>query len=158
MNKILLFTDGSVSSQSKIGYGAYLVGEEQELGEDLASPPIVIRRFEDTSSTKLELQTLIWALGEVGKKDQPILIFTDSQNTISLLERRPYLEQERYYSRSRKLLKNHQLYRDFFSIIDALDCTFEKVQGHRTSSQKNRIDQLFSRVDRASRKALRGNV
>lgn len=158
MNKILLFTDGSVSSQSKIGYGAYLVGEEQELWEDLASPPIVIRRFEDTSSTRLELQTLIWALGEVGEKDQPILIFTDSQNTISLLERRPNLEQERYYSRNRKLLKNHQLYRDFFCIIDSLDCTFEKVQGHRAASQKDKIDQLFSRVDRASRKALRENV
>jgi ribonuclease HI len=157
METILLFTDGSVSSRTKIGYGAYLVIEERALEEDLSELPISIRRFEKTSSTKLELETLIWALGEVGSANRTIRVHTDAQNTISLLERRSYLEQHKFYSRSHKLLKNHQLYRDFFRIIDSLDCTFEKVQGHRPTRLKSRIDQLFSRVDRASRNALRND-
>ena len=42
-----------------------------------------------------------------------------------------------------------------FNLIDHLECNFIKVKGHKRSHQKTEIDQYFSLVDKASRKALR---
>ena len=65
MKKIKLFTDSSVNPQEKIGFGAYLLlDDENESFEDFKDN-IKIKRFEDTSSTKIELQTLLWALEEL---------------------------------------------------------------------------------------------
>jgi len=60
-------------------------------------------RFEQTSSTKLELQTLLWALGETitlaNGDDMTLTVYTDSQNIIGLPRRRARLEQNNSYSR-----------------------------------------------------------
>ena len=61
----MLFTDGSVNTQSKIGYGAYLAVSESGLSLDSLRECVKVMRFEHTSSTKLELQTLLWALGDI---------------------------------------------------------------------------------------------
>ena len=52
-------------------------------------------------------------------------------------------------------MNNHDLYREFFKVTDLLDCEFIKVTGHQPTSQKDKIHQLFTLVDKASRKALR---
>ncbi len=65
MDELMLFTDGSVNAQSNIGYGAYLAVSESGLPLDLLRARVKVRRFEHTSSTKLELQTLLWALGDI---------------------------------------------------------------------------------------------
>jgi len=39
-----------------------------------------------------------------------------------------------------------------------LDCEFIKVQGHKKSSIKNNIDDIFTLVDQATRNALRKNI
>jgi hypothetical protein len=62
MDELMLLTDGSVNIQSKIGYGAYLAVSERGLSLDSLRTRVKVRRFEHTSSTKLELQTLLWAL------------------------------------------------------------------------------------------------
>ena len=53
------------------------------------------------------------------------------------------------------LIKNHELYKDFFKRLDILDCEFIKVKGHKKTSVKTEIDEIFTLVDRATRKALR---
>ncbi len=67
MKELLLFTDGSVDSVSKVGYGAYLLVAKATVLDtfDELNSRINVQRFEQTSSTRLELQTLLWALGEV---------------------------------------------------------------------------------------------
>ena len=62
MDELMIFTDGSVNTQSNIGYGAYLAVSERGLSLDSLRARVKVRRFENTSSTKLELQTLLWAL------------------------------------------------------------------------------------------------
>ena len=53
----MLFADGSVNTQSDIGYGAYLAVSERGLSLNSLRTHVKVRRFEHTSSTKLELQT-----------------------------------------------------------------------------------------------------
>ena len=155
MNTLKLFTDGSVNTKSKIGYGAYLFISEDGLSLDSLKRHIKVKRFEETTSTKLELQTLLWALSSIEVNECKIVVYTDSQNIISLLERRERLEQNNYSSKKNKLIKNYKLYQDFYKITDQLNCKFIKVSGHKKSIQKDNIDQLFTLVDRASRNALR---
>ncbi|MBN4051960.1 ribonuclease H [Cytophagaceae bacterium AH-315-L13] len=154
MSNLMLFTDGSVNTKSKTGYGAYLAVAEDELGHD--SLNVKVKRFEQTSSTKLELQTLLWALSDIPVFEGKIIVYTDSQNIVGLLGRRERLERNNYRSSKDKLLNNYELYREYYRITDQFNCEFIKVHGHVVSSQKDRIDSLFTIVDKASRKALRG--
>lgn len=155
MNEVKLFTDGSVNTKSKFGYGAYLFISEDGLSLDSLKEQVKVKRFEGTTSTKLELQTLLWALSEIHLSVNKVIVYTDSQNIISLLERRERLEQNNYSSKKNTLIKNYKLYQEFYKITDQLNCKFVKVRGHKKSIQKDNIDQHFTLVDRASRNALR---
>jgi len=158
MSELLLLTDGSVSTQSKIGYGAYLALIEPGLSLSELKTQVKVKRFEQTSSTKLELQTLLWALSEIQTSERKVIIYTDSQNIIGLPGRRSRLERNNYLSNKNIFLNNYELYQEFYRRTDQLDCQFIKVRGHQLSNQKDAIDQLFTLVDKASRKALREAV
>ena len=159
MKKIKLFTDSSVNPQEKIGFGSFLLlnNDETKAFEDLKKD-IKLKRFENTSSTKLELQTLLWALDEIEDKNIIIEIYTDCQNIIGLENRRDKLEKNHFYSTSGKLMNNHELYKNFYEKLDKLNLTFIKVKGHKKNSLKDDIDNIFNLVDRASRNALRENM
>lgn len=157
MKKIKLFTDSSVNPQEKIGFGAYLlILDENKSIEDMKKN-VKTKRFEDTSSTKLELQTLLWALDEI-EEDSFLEVYTDCQNIIGLEDRRKRLESNDYKSSKGKLMNNHELYKLFFEKIDELNLTFIKVKGHKKNSLKDEIDEIFNLVDKASRNALRENL
>ena len=68
MDELMLLTDGSVNTQSNIGYGAYLAVSERELSLDSLRTRVKVKRFEHTSSTKMELQTLLWALSDIQER------------------------------------------------------------------------------------------
>jgi ribonuclease HI len=144
----MLFTDGSVHPPSRIGYGAYLAMTDTNI-----DPEVQVKRFENTSSSQLEIETLIWALHALQPK--AVTVYTDSQNIIGLPERRCRLEGQNYLTQKNKPIKHADLYREFFHLIDQIDCTFVKVKGHRVSEDKTDIDLLFTRVDRAARQSLR---
>jgi ribonuclease HI len=155
MATLKLFTDGSVNAQTKIGYGAYLAVSESELSSNLLKEQVKVKRFEQTSSTKLELQTLLWALSDIFVTGHKVTVYTDSQNIMGLPRRRSRFEKNDYRSANNNLLKNHEFYRQFFQVVDQLECDFVKVRGHKVSHQKDEVDKLFTLVDRASRNALR---
>jgi ribonuclease HI len=123
-----------------------------------------MKRFEQTSSTRLELQTLLWALNEAYEtmaltdaRNIALIVYTDSQNIIGLPGRRACLEQNNFFSGKNKQLTNYELYQEFYRLHARLNCRFVKVAGHQASHQKDEIGKLFSLVDRASRRALREN-
>lgn len=158
MDELMLFTDGSVNTQSNIGYGAYLAVSERNLSPDTLRDRVKVKRFEQTSPAKLELQTLLWALSDIRVSARKVIVYTDSQSIVGLLGRRRRLEQNDYRSkRNNKRLNNYELYQAFYERIDHLDCEFVKVRGHRVSSQQSEIEKLFTLVDRASRQALRSD-
>ena len=157
MNELTLLADGSVNTQSNIGYGAYLAVAECELSLDSLRACVKVRRFEHTSSTKLELQTLLWALRDIQAFRGKVIVYTDSQNIMGLKGRRERFEQNNYRSKKNKRLHNYELYQEFYRMTDQLNLKFVKVRGHQVSNQKDDIDRLFTLVDRASRNALRND-
>jgi len=131
MKNIKLFTDSSVNPQEKIGFGSFLIIEDKNLSFENLKKTIKTKKFENTSSTKLELQTLLWALDEIKNKNSLIEIYTDCQNIINLKDRREKLEKNEYKSSQGKLINNHELYKLFFEKSDKLDLVFIKVKGHK---------------------------
>lgn len=154
-NELLLFTDGSVNTKSGIGCGAFLLAIENEFIAHELMPKVVLKRFENTSSTKLEIQTVLWALSEIGKIDRKLILYTDSQNIIGLPGRRERLKKNDFYSKQNRRITNWELYKDFYRLTDELNIEVRKVTGHKRTSTKDHIDRLFTIVDRASRKAVR---
>ncbi|HKL34299.1 MAG TPA: RNase H family protein [Tangfeifania sp.] len=157
MNELLLFTDGSVNTKTKAGVGAYLAVDDPEISTETLKNQVKTRQFENTSSTRLELETLLWALDEISSSATKISVYTDSQNITGLLRRRERLEKNDFRSKNDRLMNNHDLYREFYRKVDQLNCEFVKVAGHQPTRQKDKIHRLFTLVDRASRKALRKN-
>jgi len=86
--KQFLFTDGSVNPKQNIGFGAYLHVKGDTIYEESLKKSVKIKRFEDTSSTKLEIETLLWALDEIDLEDEELIIYTDCQNILGLPARR----------------------------------------------------------------------
>ena len=148
--KLMLFTDGSVNTKLRVGYGAYLTLSE---GQDQQTGHIRLKQFVDTSSTKLELQTLLWALSEISAPE--VISYTDSQNIVGLNSRRKRIEENNYYAKNGTLLNNHELYKQFYQLTDNVNITFTQIKGHTPSKRKDHLDRIFSLVDRASRNALR---
>ena len=156
-----LFTDGSVNTQSKVGYGACLWLLEFTDSTDSLKDNVKTKRFAATSSTRLELQMLIWTLNErlavIKENEIDLTVYTDSQNIIDLPKRRERLERDNYFSSKKKQLKNHQLYRAFYSLMDRMRFNLVKVKGHEPSAQRDLMAQHFSLVDQAARRALRAD-
>jgi ribonuclease HI len=156
MDSIHLFIDGSYNPATKTGYGAYVaVSDTEASSPESLKEQVKARRFENTSSVRLELETLLWAFKEAGQREGKIIVYTDSQNIMNLPERRKRLEENNYQSGKNRPLKNADLYIEFFRMIERFNPVFVKVQGHMTSNKKDNIDRLFTLVDRESRRALR---
>ena len=157
MKKIKLFVDSSVNSQAKVGFGAFLEVFD-DLSIDNLKKNIKIKRFDDTSSTKLELQSLLWALDEIEiLADTKIEVYTDCQNIVGLQNRKEKLQSNDYKSSTGKTINNYELYKLFFKKIEKLNIDFIKIKGHKRNSLKDELDTIFNLVDKASRSALRKN-
>ncbi len=166
-HEVALFTDVSLDPLRKQGIGGYLILPASFLSLPLkditkadVSGRLVLRKFENTSSTQLEVQTVLWALGECHREQkasgiEKILVYTDSQCVAGLLKRRPGLEAGGFVSkRTNTLLKHAALYRRFYELYDELGFEVIKVAGHTRSSSRDTVHRIFSYLDQGVRKAL----
>ena len=157
MTNQMLFIDGSVNPQTKVGYGSYLM--LNELAKDEADKSnIVTRQFVNTTSTRLELQVLRYALERERTSRNELIVYTDSQNIIGLPKRRSTLESRAFKSQSGRALSNQDLYLDFYRLMDEFSFRLVKVQGHTKADKRNSVEQIFAMVDQACRNALRKNA
>jgi ribonuclease HI len=159
-----LFTDVSVSPVLKLGVGAYVIIPASFLEASsgvIAGPQIAgrikVRRFEETSSTRLELQTVLWALTENRQgPHESLTIYSDSQCVSGLLKRRPRLLTGGFLSKkTNRQLGNASLYRRFFELHDELGFHVVKVDGHPGTRVCDTAQRIFSFVDKEARKALK---
>jgi len=164
----LLFTDVSVNPKQRLGVGACLLlplqfpdspGHEIDWAE--LSRQLHCRRFTDTSSTMLELQTVLWGL-EIYRAQVPsslrggLQLYTDSQCVAGLSLRRERLEATAYRAgRSGRLLANAHLYGEFYAASDELGFQIAKVAGHSRLSSQDSLERIFSLVDRGARRELK---
>ena len=168
MNRYALFTDVSLNPRLKLGFGAYLVIPSSFL----EIPPeriiraefveqIRLRRFDVTSSTTLEVQTLLWALEDFQKESSgsrfgTLDVYSDSQCVTGLQRRRSRLEMNGFCGKgTNRILKNGCLYRKFYEFHDILGFEIIKVAGHARSCSHDSIHRVFSFVDKEARKALK---
>jgi ribonuclease HI len=159
MFDLMLFTDGSVNTKTHIGFGAYLAVNDLALSLVDLKTKVKTKQFQNTSSTKLELQTLLWAMGDAlllgTEKTMRIAIYSDSQNIVSLPARRGALERCEYHASNGNQLNNAELYQQFFKKMDQCNCLIVKMDGHKPQHIKNDMERVFALVDKASRFALR---
>jgi ribonuclease HI len=167
MNSIALFTDVSVNPQRKLGVGGYLLvpvsfleHEPHDIEQGALSARLHIRRFAETSSTRLEVQTVLWALEELregltGSAPGSLRIYTDSQCVARLVSRRAGLIDSDFIAkRSGRLLTNTLLYRAFYAAYDQLGFQLIQVPGHARADTHDTVQRIFSYVDREVRNAL----
>lgn len=154
ISDLFLFCDGSVHASTRQGCGAYLITDTISKPLFVLADSVKTQVFDHTSSTRLELQTVLYALTRAPAADK-VTIFTDSQNIIGLPARRKKLEAQAFCSRQGKPLNNSDLYRSFFSLLDKQSCELIKVKGHSRASGKTMIEQIFALVDQAARRGCR---
>jgi len=167
MHDAALFTDVSLNPKLKLGVGAYLVVpaaflevSPHSIERSQITDQLVIQRFEGTSSTTLEVQTVLWSLedyrsGLKGSKLGKLQVYSDSQCVACLLRKRPGLEAKGFLSkRTSHQLKNACLYRRFYEFYDELGFEIIKVAGHTRSCSHNTVNRIFSLVDENVRKIL----
>lgn len=152
---LFLFTDASVDPLSGIGYGAYLLLGEYEMQAPVSKLKIKTKRFENTTSSELELETFLWALSQIPTKNSKLILYTDCQNIITLKSREARLKESNYMTKKNTLIKNHELYKRFYETIEPFDYDLIKLKGHKKPQDKDMADNFFTLVDRAAREALR---
>ena len=159
-----LFTDVSVSPGLKLGVGAYVMmpasfleASSGVIGRPQITGRIKVRRFKGTSSTRLELQTVLWALTENRQGPHGSLtIYSDSQCVSGLLKRKSRLLAGGFLSKkTNHQLGNASLYRTFYEFHDELGFHVVKVDGHSGTRVRNAAQRIFSFVDKEARKALK---
>ena len=167
MKSFALFTDVSLNPQLKLGIGGYLLVPTEYLKilpHDIEwgaiSAWLRFRRFTETSSTKLEVQTVLWALKNFRKEFNcsdlgSVRIYTDSQCVAELLGRRAGLNANDFIARrTGRPLKNATLYREFFKAYDELRFELIKVAGHSRAFSHDTVQRIFSFVDKEVRREL----
>jgi predicted GIY-YIG superfamily endonuclease/ribonuclease HI len=159
-----LFTDVSVSPGLRLGVGAYVMVPASFLevapaaiGRSEIAGQVKMRRFEGTSSTRLELQCVLWALAEIRQEPHGSLtIYSDSQSVSGLLKRKPRLLAGGFLSKKTgQQLGNAPLYRAFYELQDESGFRVVKVKGHSASRACDAVQRIFSFVDKGARKALK---
>ena len=136
--------------------------------EEVYSPDEVKTRIvEHTTNTRLELQTLLWALeslkldnetktsGKIGS----ITIYTDCRTAVDLLRRRKRLESVHYLSKRKgTTLVNADIYKSIFTLYDELSPKLVWIKGHTAKKDRTGIQRIFSEVDRLVRDLLRNYI
>ena len=122
------------------------------------SPLVQTKKFVDTSSSELELLTLLWALDIIPSLPNEFSIYTDSQSITKLPQRRGKLEANNYLTKAQLPLKHKELYQQFFVQSDQYNFNLFKVKGHQPSSQKSKGERIFGILDREVRKTLRNHI
>ncbi len=140
----------------------------KKVSEGLYFPDAVKTRIiKNTTNTRLELQTLLWALesvkldnehtpsGEMGS----ITIYTDCCAAVNLLRRRKKLNSVNYLSKRKgTTLVNADIYKGIFTLYDELSPELVWIKGHTPEKDRAGIQRIFAEVDRSVRNLLRSYI
>ena len=115
-NKRFLFFDGSLDPKSKIGFGAFLFLDENQINQheiEYLKSKIQIIKFNNTSSSALELQILISILNSEFFQEK-LIVYSDSQTVVNLPSRRKKINERK--KEGKKALNLDEYYQKFFKL------------------------------------------
>ena len=150
LNHIQLFTDGSASPQYGVGaWAACLVGPDGE--QELKGTARAVTHH------TMELQPVIEGLQHLrrqGGKVDRVVVYSDSQYVADLPERRSRLESAGYLTQKGKEVKNRQLIRQLFELLDRFSVVMRRVPSHSKAGESE-ITDYNRKVDKLSRELVR---
>jgi ribonuclease HI len=167
--ELFIYTDASFSKASGVAVLGYLAFNSKEQHDHvydseaaMKTNGVLIRmsHYQETNNIRAELRAVLDGLNFCSKfppeKRKRVVLFTDCQTVVNLIERRTRLEALGFVSKSKNvILANADLYKDFYKIYDQIKPEINWVKGHKSNSLKNNVDKNFSILDRAIRSLLR---
>ncbi len=143
---IEIYTDGSSHTQKLIGAWAAIIYYNKT--------KIIIKQVEtNTSHNRMEMQAVIQAIKFVDTNystNIPIIINSDSQYVVNLVDRKEKLKKNEFFTRKGNPVKNLDLVITLIDQIESHEITFNKIKAHvKDGDTKNReVDLLVRKLMR----------
>lgn len=143
---IEIYTDGSSHTQKLIGAWAAIIYYNKT--------KIIIKQVEtNTSLNRMEMQAVIQAIKFVDTNystNIPIIINSDSQYVVNLVDRKEKLKKNEFFTRKGNPVKNLDLVITLIDQIESHEITFNKIKAHvKDGDTKNReVDLLVRKLMR----------
>ena len=143
---IEIYTDGSSHTQKLIGAWAAIIYYNKT--------KIIIKQVEtNTSHNRMEMQAVIQAIKFVDTNystNIPIIINSDSQYVVNLVDRKEKLKKNEFFTRKGNPVKNIDLVITLIDQIETHEITFNKIKAHvKDGDTKNReVDLLVRKLMR----------
>lgn len=143
---IEIYTDGSSHTQKLIGAWAAIIYYNKT--------KIIIKQVEtNTSHNRMEMQAVIQAIKFVDTNystNIPIIINSDSQYVVNLVDRKEKLKKNEFFTRKGNPVKNLDLVTTLIDQIETHEITFNKIKAHvKDGDTKNReVDLLVRKLMR----------
>ena len=158
-DRTIFFSDSSFDPGSKSGVAGFLMVRESDVADSpRQAPSVQTSVILGTTCSRLEVESVLVVLHRIRELSLAgqAVIYTDCKTVVELPGRRIRLESGGYVGKSSgKILANADLYKIFFSLIDELSPVFIWIKGHRETRLNDNFDNLFSIVDKSTRKELR---
>ncbi len=150
MQKIInIYTDGSCHTELKIGAWAAIILCPKE------SITLTGEAY-DTTHNRMELLAAIEALNYIKKNSdlaqEQIVICSDSQYVVELLDRKDKLQAGNYLTKKGLPRQNADLVKQLISYMESLNLDFIKVKAHQKKTDTENYNRT---VDKLSRKIVR---
>ena len=166
-NKFCLFTDVSSDPKSRRGMGAslrlpqnYLEIATDRLNKKEIIQNLRLKKFENTSSTQLEVETVLWSIENFLNQHKvteelELNLYSDSQCVCGLLSRRENLTEKKFRNGKNEILKHAESYKKFYEYYDLLHFDVIKVTGHSPKGTHDTVHRIFSFIDNEVRQEMR---
>jgi len=143
---IEIYTDGSSHTQKLIGAWAAIIYHND-------SKIIIKQVVVNTNHNRMEMQAVIQAIKFVDTNystNIPIIINSDSQYVVNLVDRKEKLKKNEFITRKGNPVKNLDLVNTLIDQIETHEITFNKIKAHvKDGDIKNReVDLLVRKLMR----------
>ena len=143
---IEIYTDGSSHTQKLIGAWAAIIYYND-------SKIIIKQVVVNTNHNRMEMQAVIQAIKFVDTNystNIPIIINSDSQYVVNLVDRKEKLKKNEFFTRKGNPVKNLDLVITLIDQIESHEITFNKIKAHvKDGDIKNReVDLLVRKLMR----------
>lgn len=143
---IEIYTDGSSHTQKLIGAWAAIIYYNE-------SKIIIKQVVVNTNHNRMEIQAVIQAIKFVDTNystNIPIIINSDSQYVVNLVDRKEKLKKNEFFTRKGNPVKNLDLVTTLIDQIETHEITFNKIKAHvKDGDIKNReVDLLVRKLMR----------